>query len=86
MPSNQSQVETPSHLDSNKSQELAQFLKEFEKKKNFQIMLSGEDEGDDIDGGGLGPREIFTSKKNKILMSKMFNLMTQKSKNRIRWE
>ena len=60
-------------------QELSQFLKDFEKKKNI-VKLDEESEEE------LGYIENLAQKKNKEIMNKMADLMNKKSKNKVRWE
>eukprot|EP00347_Sterkiella_histriomuscorum_P016227 403354001 len=68
---------------SQKSIELSQFLKDFEKKKNL-MMLDGEEDYEFRKN--LSGAELMSTRKNKQIMNKMYDLMTQKSKNRLRWE
>lgn len=55
-------------------------MKEFAEKKN--LIHIGDDEEEEFMKGN----NTISTRKNKILMDKMYELMTKKSKTRLRWE
>ncbi|CDW83041.1 UNKNOWN [Stylonychia lemnae] len=71
-----------SQTGGNQSLELSQFLKVFEKKKNLVYLGGGDDGYNDVVKGN----DNISTRKNKQIMDKMYELMTKKSKNRMRWE
>ena len=61
---------------------MSQFLKVFEKKKNLTYLGGPDDDFEKVVKG----KDHISTKKNKQIMDKMYELMAKKSKNRLRWE